>query len=230
MRRFLKIGYIMYGLLPAATNSFLFGSSAKMRLIWVEWCHAGDETLHPPRARRWYCTVLRPSAPFHYSRLFIAAALCGILGYGNFFKSRWLDQILKWQMPQGCYGEGNLMAQMQSNSAAAEKSAQSSRLRDHRVKRQEKRMQGKWFISLHLGERALRRCQTHSTNLLEIWFFIRQCYSWFDWFNLLVPDGCSAHRTAVAAAALGTYVKFLVLYANGSVWSAEGKMRMFFDY
>ena len=33
-------------------------------------------------------------------------ALCGVLGYRDFFRQDWLDQILSWQwQPRGCWGE-----------------------------------------------------------------------------------------------------------------------------
>ncbi|XP_055327761.1 UPF0764 protein C16orf89-like [Paramacrobiotus metropolitanus] len=99
-------------------------------------------------------------------------ALCGILGYGNFFKSAWLDHILKWQQAEGCYGMGEPVKKSISSSSA-DALPPSSKWTQHglRLKRQEKRMQ----------------------------------------------DNCSAHRTAVAAAALGAYIKFLVLFASGSI-------------
>ena len=39
-----------------------------------------------------------------YIRLLFTAALCGMLGYREFFNSDWLMKILSWQDPQdGCY-------------------------------------------------------------------------------------------------------------------------------
>ncbi|GAV09706.1 hypothetical protein RvY_19199 [Ramazzottius varieornatus] len=101
-------------------------------------------------------------------------ALCGILGYANVFQSEWLDAILSWQQPNGCYGYpidkkattiGPLSARRTTVPAGSSMPVLS------RAKRQDRPME----------------------------------------------DGCSSHRTAVAAAALAAYVKFLALFTEANV-------------
>ena len=33
-----------------------------------------------------------------------SAALCGMLGYRQFFRDDWLEVMLSWQWPRGCWG------------------------------------------------------------------------------------------------------------------------------
>ncbi|OQV15670.1 hypothetical protein BV898_10146 [Hypsibius exemplaris] len=88
-------------------------------------------------------------------------ALCGMLGYSNFFQTAWLDRILTWQKPAGCYGYYVAGSKQngpdESSSPAAPPAARS---RSNRiVKREEKRM--KDGCSSH--RTAVAGCRTGSS-------------------------------------------------------------------
>ncbi|XP_064627220.1 UPF0764 protein C16orf89 homolog [Lineus longissimus] len=86
------------------------------------------------------------------------AALCGMIGYRQFFNSEWLEAILSWQKPNGCYGfAGDRSDNLQTLQKISE-------TQSRRHKRYEKPLE-------------------------------HQCLS---------------HRSTVAAAALGQYVRYIL--------------------
>ena len=71
-----------------------------------------------------------------------AVGLCGILGYANFFQSEWLDAILSWQQPNGCYGYTAEKKETTKGPLSARWTTVPATL-TLRVKREDRRMEGK---------------------------------------------------------------------------------------
>lgn len=42
--------------------------------------------------------------PAHSDPYIFSVALCGLRGFTEFAQPAWLDQLLSWQRPAGCFG------------------------------------------------------------------------------------------------------------------------------
>ncbi|XP_051876902.1 UPF0764 protein C16orf89 homolog [Pristis pectinata] len=80
------------------------------------------------RLKKIFCTnmmeinlhIEKDGFPVYQRDLFLEnIMLCGMIGYSDFYKTRWLEAILSWQYPSGCYVEtGRSMhsAEMKQNA------------------------------------------------------------------------------------------------------------------
>ncbi|XP_068211030.1 longitudinals lacking protein, isoforms H/M/V-like isoform X4 [Palaemon carinicauda] len=65
-------------------------------------------------------------------------ALCGVLGYRDFFKKQWLTKVLSWQRPTGCFGDFRLFSASRKHPSRVDKIFHSG---NNRVKREESPME-----------------------------------------------------------------------------------------
>ncbi|ESO87172.1 hypothetical protein LOTGIDRAFT_154674 [Lottia gigantea] len=157
-RKMTKLGYNGYSLTHEVFYLQIgkqFGCKKEMERKLKEYNQESVENLEDI-----FCTVILSEAnkysqdhfPHYKHDLFMEqAALCGMLGYRQFFNTPWLLAILSWQDPRyGCYRAASDEILLKEDG--------------HRIKREERRLKNQ----------------------------------------------CLSHRTTVAVAALGQYVRYIL--------------------
>ncbi|BFZ18770.1 hypothetical protein BsWGS_21809 [Bradybaena similaris] len=139
-------------------------------------------------------------------------ALCGVLGFQNFFNETWMRMVLTWQNPRGCFTVP---------APAMEILVEYHRNRKEMEELEEEETGGDGPIEKRDDEEARNRLHElrlanykHRINLSKRYELINKARGARTGRSLMTEivmgTDCLSHKTGLGAAVLGSYVRYLV--------------------